>query len=139
MRLSVGAWYGLWWVWLERCRDGSYAVNVWVVCACITVCTVANHPLCTHLHICFHLSKKCPKTSYRKSTLPKSAKTRHVGMHFHQKTLSQKPMKQASLHVLFLHFLAKCFFCNLFWGIFLRGESKCVGVCIVDGVGMESV
>ena len=45
----------------------------------------------------------------------------------------------ASLHVLFLHFLAKCFFCNLFWGIFLRGESRCVGVCIVDGVGMESV
>ena len=36
-----GAWYGLWWVWLERCRDGSYAVNalhcdVWVVCAYIT-------------------------------------------------------------------------------------------------------
>ena len=31
----------VWWVWLERCRDGSYAVNVWVVCACITVCTVA--------------------------------------------------------------------------------------------------
>ena len=31
----------------------------------------------------------------------------------------------ASLHILFLHFLAKCFFCNLFWGIFLRGGSKC--------------
>ena len=31
----------------------------------------------------------------------------------------------ASLHVLFLHFLAKCFICNLFWGIFLRGGSKC--------------
>ena len=33
-------------MWLERCRDGSYAVNalhcdVWVVCACIVVCTVA--------------------------------------------------------------------------------------------------
>ena len=44
--LSMGAWYRLWWVWLERCRDGSYAVNalhcdVWVVCACIVVCTVA--------------------------------------------------------------------------------------------------
>ncbi len=25
--LSMGAWYRLWWVWLERCRDGSYAVN----------------------------------------------------------------------------------------------------------------
>ena len=24
----------------------------------------------------------------------------------------------ASLHDLFLHFLAKCFFCNLFWGVF---------------------
>ncbi len=38
--LSMGAWYGLWWVWLERCRDGSYAVNalccdVWVVCAVV--------------------------------------------------------------------------------------------------------
>ena len=26
-----------------------------------------------------------------------------------------------SLHDLFLHFLAKCFFCNLFWGVFLGG------------------
>ena len=38
--LSMGAWYRFWWVWLERCRDGSYAVNalhcdVWVVCAYI--------------------------------------------------------------------------------------------------------
>ena len=37
------AWYGLWWVWLERCRDSSYAVNalrcvVWVAGACIVVC-----------------------------------------------------------------------------------------------------
>ena len=35
----MGVWYGLWWVWLERCRDGRYAVNasrcdVWVVCMC---------------------------------------------------------------------------------------------------------
>ena len=32
----VGTWFGLQWVWLERCRDGRYAVNalhcdVWVV------------------------------------------------------------------------------------------------------------
>ena len=38
----MGVWYGLWWVWLERCRDGRYAVNasrcdVWVVCACLPV------------------------------------------------------------------------------------------------------
>ena len=26
--------------------------------------------------------------------------------------------RNASLHDLFLHYLAKCFFCNLFWGIF---------------------
>ena len=57
VQFSVGAWYGLWWVWMERCRDGSYAINVWVV---------------------------------------------FFG-------------GSASLHVLFLHFLAKCFFCNLFW------------------------
>ena len=36
--LSMGGWYRLCWVWMERCRDGSYAVNalhcdVWVVCA----------------------------------------------------------------------------------------------------------
>ena len=42
----VGVWYGLRWVWLERCRNGRYAVNalrcdVWVVCACLPVCTVA--------------------------------------------------------------------------------------------------
>jgi len=36
----------MWWVWLERCRDGSYVVyalrcGVWVVCACTVVnCTV---------------------------------------------------------------------------------------------------
>ena len=38
-----------------------------------------------------------------------------------------------SLHVFFLHFLAKCFFCNLFWGNFLRGGSKCVGVNVHSG------
>ena len=42
----VGTRYGLRWVWLERCRDGRYAVNalrcdVWVVCARLPVCTVA--------------------------------------------------------------------------------------------------
>ena len=26
MQLSMRAWHGLWWVWLERCRDGSYAI-----------------------------------------------------------------------------------------------------------------
>ena len=41
-----GVCYGLWWVWLERCRDGRYAVNasccdMWVVCACLLVCIVA--------------------------------------------------------------------------------------------------
>ena len=30
-------------MWLERCRDGSYALHcdVWVVCAFIAVCIVA--------------------------------------------------------------------------------------------------
>ena len=37
-------------------------------------------------------------TSYKKH-LPKSAKTSHVGMDFHQKTLPQKPMKQATMHI----------------------------------------
>ena len=37
--------------------------------------------------------------SYRKSTLPKSAKTSQVGMHFHQKPLPQKPSKQATMHI----------------------------------------
>ena len=37
--------------------------------------------------------------SYRKSTLPKSAKTSQVGMHFHQKPLPQKPTKQATMHI----------------------------------------
>ena len=44
--LSMGVWYRLWCVWLERCRDGTYAVNAlhcdgWLVCACIVVCIVA--------------------------------------------------------------------------------------------------
>ena len=43
--LYMGVWYGLWWVWLERCRDGGYAVNasrcdVWVVCARLPMCIV---------------------------------------------------------------------------------------------------
>ena len=34
----MGVCYDLWWVWLERCRDGRYTVNalhcdMWVVCA----------------------------------------------------------------------------------------------------------
>ena len=42
----MGVWYGLWWMWLERCRDGRYVVNasrcdVWVGCACLPVCIVA--------------------------------------------------------------------------------------------------
>ena len=45
VQLSMGAWYGLWWVWLERCWDGSYAANelhcdVCVVCACIVPCFI---------------------------------------------------------------------------------------------------
>ena len=46
VQLSMGARYGLWWVCLERCRDGSYAINAlrcdgWVVCAHIAMCIVA--------------------------------------------------------------------------------------------------
>ena len=37
--------------------------------------------------------------SYRKSTLPKSTKTSHAGMHFHRKTLPQKPTKQVTMHI----------------------------------------
>ena len=48
--------------------------------------------------VIYHLPKKRPKTSYRKSTLSKSAKTSHVGMHLHRKTLPQKPMKQTTMH-----------------------------------------
>ena len=33
-----------------------------------------------------------------------------------------------SLHDMFLHFLAKCFFCNLFWVCFLGSGNKCVCV-----------
>ena len=38
----------------------------------------------------------------------------------------------ASLHDLFLHFLAKCFFCNLFWGFFIVVVT-CVGVNVHGG------
>ena len=38
----------------------------------------------------------------------------------------------ASLHDLFLHFLAKCFFCNLFWGFFIEVVT-CVGVNVHGG------
>ena len=44
--LSMGARYGLLWLRMERCRDGSYAIyalrcDVWVVCARIAMCIVA--------------------------------------------------------------------------------------------------
>ena len=86
-------------MWLERCRDGSYAVNalrcdVWVVCTCIAVCIVA----------CF--------IGFRGSVFFGG---------------------RASLHDLFFHFLAKCFFCNLFWGVFFGGGNKCVGVNVICG------
>ena len=70
-------------MWLERCRDGSYAINalrcdVWVVGVCIAMCIVA------------------------------------CSIGFWRSVFGGSP----SLHDLFLHFLAKCFFCNLFWGVF---------------------
>ena len=34
----------------------------------------------------------------------------------------------ASLHGMFLHFLAKCFFCITCFGVFFGGGNKCVGV-----------
>ena len=85
VQFGMGAWYGLWWVWLERCRDGSYAVNalrcdVWVVCTCIAVYILL------------------------------------VSLVFGEVFFGWS----ASLHDLFLHFLAKCFFCNLFWDVFWR-------------------
>ena len=42
--------------------------------------------------------KKTPQNKLQKKHLPKSAKTSHVGMHFQQKTLPQKPTKQATMH-----------------------------------------
>ena len=39
-----------------------------------------------------------------------------------------------SLHDLFLPFLAKCFFCNLFWGVFLGDCNKCIGVNVCGGM-----
>ncbi len=35
----------------------------------------------------------------QKKHFAKSAKTSHVGMHFHQKTLPQKAMKQVTMHI----------------------------------------
>ena len=67
--------YEGWWL---RGKCISLHCDVWVVCACIVVCTVA----------CF--------IGFWRSVFGGSA----------------------SLHNLFLHFLAKCFFCNLFWGVF---------------------
>ena len=86
-------------MWLERCRDGSYAINalrcdVWVVCACIAVCIVA----------CF------------------------IGFWGSVFLVEVHPYMTC-----FLHFLAKCFFCNLFWGVFLGDGNKCVGVNVCGG------
>ena len=51
-----------------------------------------------HLHICYyHLPKNAPKQI--KEKVCKKCETSHVGMHSHQQTLSQKPMKQATMHI----------------------------------------
>ena len=42
--------------------------------------------------------KKTPQNKLQKKHFSKSAKTSHVGMHFQQKTLPQKPTKQATMH-----------------------------------------
>ncbi len=75
---------------------------------------------CSYLSL--RLSLHCPTFA---SSLPKSAKISHVGMHFHQKTLPQKPMKQAAMHThtpahhsAMPSYHPYLFFCNLFWGIF---------------------
>ena len=80
---------------------------------------------CSYLSL--RLPLHCPAFA---STLPKSAKTSHVGMHFHKKKLPQKPMKQAAMHTtthahtpahqsaMRIATIPTCFFCNSFWGIF---------------------
>ena len=93
-------------MWLERCRDGRYAVNasrceVWVVCARLPVCIVT----------CF------------------------VGFWG-----SVFFAGSASLHDCFCTFFGKCFFCNLFWGVFWGDGMKEFGVLwsvdvIMSGVG----
>ena len=50
-------------VWLERYRDGSYAINalrcdVWVVCACLPVCIVAC--FVGFVQVCFGKSASIP-------------------------------------------------------------------------------
>ena len=90
------------WVWLERCRDGSYAVNA-------LHCDVCSLCMPSGVHCClFHW---------------------FLGQCF---WVEVHPYMTG-----FLHFLAKCFFCNLFWGI-LGGGNKCVGVN-AHGVGKELV
>ena len=42
--------------------------------------------------------KKTPQNKLQKKRFPESAKTSHVGMHFQQKTLPQKPRKQVTMH-----------------------------------------
>ena len=59
-----------------------------------------------HLHICYHLPKNTLK-SYKKALCQKVLKISHVGMHFHQKTLPQKPMKQATKHIVCIHRLPR--------------------------------
>ena len=38
------------------------------------------------------------KNKLQKKYFPKSAETSHIGMHYQQKTLPQKPTKQATMH-----------------------------------------
>ena len=67
---------------------------------------ISAPPLCWP-HIYIKLQKK---------RFTKSAKTSHVGMHFQQKTLPQKPTKQATMHTHrkvctdYLHITARCIY-----------------------------
>ena len=40
VQFSMGARYGLWWVWLERCRDGGVCV-----CVCSSLMAINSSPM----------------------------------------------------------------------------------------------
>ena len=58
-------------------------------------------PSTTHIYTYTFVTisqKNSPKQVTEKALCQKVQKTSHVGMDFHQKTLPQKPMKQATMH-----------------------------------------
>ena len=75
-------------------------IETYTTCIILKHIPFQHHPCTTHIYTNTFVttSQKTPQNKLQKKHFAKSAKTSYVGMHFHQNTLPQKPMKKATVH-----------------------------------------